>query len=308
MNGKMLGFIGLGAMGKHMASNLLKAGHPMFVYDASPPAMEFMREQGAVPCSGVADLAERADFVLLSLPNGKIVESVVKGESGLFAHRKPGMCVVDTSTVSPATSRSLAEAARTVGIRFADAPVSGGVSGAEAGTLTVMVGCEDDLYAELLPILGVIGRNFFHVGDPGAGNAMKIVNNLLLGANMASLAEALTLGAKLGLKTTVMSNIISVSSGRSYALETRLDSRILTGNYEGGFAIDLQYKDLKLAMEAAGDVSAPIPMAASAAMVYEAARAQGMNRLDIAAVVRVWEALNGVQVTGGDDTSTPCIR
>jgi 2-hydroxymethylglutarate dehydrogenase len=291
-----VGFIGVGAMGKPMAKNLLAAGHEVFIFDINSANVQELEKEGAKACAGNKDLAGKAELIITSLPNAKIVETVMTGREGIFENCRPGTVIMDMSSVAPGSTKAMAKIAEQSGLQYIDAPVSGGVAGATAGTLTIMVGCNKETFEKVSPVLKVLGKNIYHVGETGSGDAVKIVNNLLLGANMAALAEALVLGAKMGLKAQVMKDVISVSSGRSYALEAKFDKFIMADSFDTGFAVDLQYKDLGLALEAARDTCCPLPLTAAAMEVFEAARAKGLNRKDISSVVKVWEDLIGIRI------------
>jgi 2-hydroxymethylglutarate dehydrogenase len=292
----IIGFIGVGAMGNPMAQNLLKNGYKVNVYDLVPEQVKNLVELGAVSCPSGTEVARNSDLVITSLPNAKIVESVMTGPEGVIANCKPGTVIMDMSSVAPSTTQQMAKIASKAQVHYIDAPVSGGVAGASAGTLTIMVGCEPEIFDQIQPVLNVLGKNIFHVGPAGAGDAIKIVNNLLLGCNMAALAEALVLGVKCGLSPETMRDVIKVSSGRSYAFEAKVDKFILANQFNGGFAVDLQFKDLGLALDAGKDVSTPLPMTALATQVFGAARAKGLNKQDISSVIKVWEDLTGVEV------------
>ena len=274
-----IGFIGLGAMGKPMACNLIAAGYEVHAFDVMEAAVKEMEGKGAIGAATAGELAARVDVILCSLPNAKIVEGVM-------------------SPVAPNSTKAMAQKAAQKGISYIDAPVSGGVSGATAGTLTIMVGADDETFQKVKPVFDVLGKNIYHIGEVGGGDAIKMVNNLLLGCNMAALAEGLTLGVKCGLSVETMKEVISVSSGRSYALEAKLEKFIMADQFTGGFAVDLQYKDLGLALEASRDEKVPLPMTAAAVQVYEAARAKGQGREDMSSVVKVWEDLTGAKIRG----------
>jgi len=295
-----IGFIGVGAMGKPMARNLLKAGYAVYVFDLMPANVQELQGEGAIACTSGTDVASKADMVVTSLPNAKIVEAVMTGPSGVIASCKPGTVIMDMSSVAPATTKQMAKIASECGVKYIDAPVSGGVAGAQAGTLTIMVGSDAETFEKISPVLNVLGKNIYHVGDAGSGDAIKIVNNLLLGCNMAALAEALVLGVKCGLAPEKMNEVIKVSSGRSYAFEAKYEKFILADAFEGGFAVDLQHKDLGLALDAGKDVNVPLPITAAATQVFEAARAKGLNRQDMSAIIKVWEDLTGVQVRSSE--------
>ena len=223
-----VGFIGLGAMGKNMAKNLLKAGLDMVVTDAYAPAMQALTDMGAEGKGTAGEVAAAVDVVCSSLPNSAILKNVTLGEGGILQHLKPGGLHIDFSSVEPAVARELDAHYREKGCAFMDAPVSGGMSGAEAGSLTIMVGASEQDFARAKPLLEHVGNNINLMGPVGSGQSMKLVNNLLLGVNMVAVAEALTLGVKLGLRPQVMYDIISRSSGSSYALERKAKSFIQT--------------------------------------------------------------------------------
>lgn len=291
-----VGFIGLGAMGKNMAKNLRKAGFALAVTDLFAPAVKELEEMGAVAKANAGEVAAASDVVCSSLPNSAILRNVALGADGVLAHLKPGGLHIDFSSVEPALVRDLAAKYKEKGCAFVDAPVSGGMSGAEAGTLTIMVGADDEDFAKAKPVMEPIGSKINHMGGVGAGQSMKLVNNLLLGANMVAVAEALTLGAKLGLKAQVMYDIIGQSSGRSYALESKGKNFIMKGNFAPGFAIDLQYKDLELAVSTAKSLTVPLPMGTQAQQFFEIARGKGWGREDISAVIKFFEELAQVEV------------
>jgi len=291
-----IGFIGLGAMGRPMASNVLKAGYELTVFDVVKTAVEQMVEQGAKTASTPREVAEHCDVVLISLPNAKIVEAVMTSEDGLLAGAHKGQIFIDLSSVTPEHSRRMAKLAETKGVDYMDAPVSGGVSGAMAGTLTMMVGGSESALAQCQDILQVIGKKIFHAGSVGAGDAVKLVNNLLLGINMAAVAEAMTLGVKAGLDPKVLLEIISVSSGRSYALEAKVPGFILKGNFEPGFAVDLQYKDLEMAVQTGKELGMPLLLTNVAQQVYETAKAKGLGRKDISSIITLSEETAQVTV------------
>ena len=296
-----IGFIGLGAMGRPMASNLLSAGYEVHAFDVVEAAVKELEAKGAVGHGAASELAGQVDVIICSLPNAKIVEGVMCGENGVLDRCKQNAIIIDMSSVVPNSTREMAKKAAAKGVHYIDAPVSGGVSGAAAGTLTIMVGADDETFAKVKPIFDVLGKNIYHVGEVGGGDAIKMVNNLLLGCNMAALAEALALGVKCGLSVETMKQVISVSSGRSYALDAKLEKFIMAGQFAGGFAVDLQYKDLGLALEASRDERVPLPMTAAASQVYEMARAKGQGREDMSSVVKVWEDLTGAKIHGETD-------
>ncbi len=291
-----LGFVGLGAMGKPMAKRLIGLGHDLFVYDVVKKAVEELVEDGAVMCSSPCEVAKATQLTFLSLPNSAIVIRVVSGIEGVLAGAAEGHTIIDLSSVDPNSTRMLAAEAKKKGIDYMDAPVSGGVSGAEAGSLTIMLGAPATSVEKVLPILSLLGKKIVHVGDVGAGDAVKIVNNLLLGANMAALAEALVLGRIMGLEAEKMEKIIGQGSGKSYVLDAKMRNFIMKGNFQPGFAVNLQYKDLGLALDAARDSKMPLPMTSQAIQLFEMARARGYGDEDMSSVIKIWEELMEIEV------------
>lgn len=285
-----IGMIGLGAMGLPMAKNLAKAGMKVYGYNrtSEKPRQELARCGGMI-CASISEAVQEADAVLSSLPNSQVVEDTMLGRDGVLASCPTGCCIVDLSSVSPATSRKIGKAAKEKGVLYADAPVSGGTGGAEKGTLTIMFGGEKETWKKVQPVLKVLGSRLIYVGDIGSGDAVKLVNNLLLGCNMAAVAEALSLGKELGLSEEVMKEIIGSSSGNSYVFQAKMDGFILPGQFEGGFATELQYKDLNLALDAAKEALVPLPMTAAASQIYAASRSLGNGRKDISSVIQLWQ-------------------
>ncbi|MCB8816023.1 NAD(P)-dependent oxidoreductase [Desulfosporosinus shakirovi] len=291
-----VGFIGIGVMGKPMAKNILGAGYSLFVNDVNEVAVQELVVDGAKKVQSPRELAQEVDVVITMLPNGGIVEQVLLGEQGIFAGAKPGFTIIDMSSVAPTFTHKMAKLAFEQQIGYIDAPVSGGVKGARAGTLTIMVGGEKELVERYQSLLEVMGKNIYHVGKAGAGDAVKIVNNLLLGVNMAAAAEAFVLGTKLGLDPKVLLEIIGVSSGNSYALAAKMPNFVFKGQFEAGFAIDLQYKDLELAIQTAKEAKVPMILTNVAQQVFEQARAAGLGREDISAVIKPLEDLLNLKV------------
>jgi 3-hydroxyisobutyrate dehydrogenase-like beta-hydroxyacid dehydrogenase len=207
-----------------------------------------------------------------------------------------GCVLVDTSTVSPSTIKRIAAIARERGVEVLDAPVSGGVAGARAATLTVMVGGDKGVFERCQEVLSVIGKNVYHVGDVGSGNAVKLVNNLMSLVSVLALSEGMVLGTKAGVDPEALHRVIKVSTGSSYALEVKLPNLISKGRFEAGFAIDLACKDLGLAIDLGREMGVPLFVTNVAQQVYELARARGMGRLDHTAVIKLLEEAAQVEV------------
>ncbi|WP_372714124.1 NAD(P)-dependent oxidoreductase [Ilyobacter sp.] len=291
-----VGFIGLGVMGKSMAINILNSGHKLKVYDVIEESMIELKEKGAEIGDSTADTCEGCDVIMTSLPNSKIVEEVILGKNGVLEGAEKGSIIVDLSSITPKVIQNIYEKCADKGIEVIDAPVSGGAKGAEEGTLTIMVGGKAEVLEKVKPILECIGKKINYVGQIGAGDTVKLINNLLLGVNMVACAEALALGTKAGIKPDVLYEIISQSSGSSYALKAKYENFISQGNFEPGFMIDLQYKDLELAISTAKDLNAPMFMGNIAQQIFETARAEGLGKKDISAVINLYEKWLNISV------------
>jgi 3-hydroxyisobutyrate dehydrogenase len=284
-----VGFIGLGNMGGGMAANLAKKGHDVHAYDLSEGALARAKAAGCLPVGSVADAAEGADAIVTMLPAGKHVADVY---TTLFDVALPSAILIDCSTIDVATAKQVAGAAMAKGLAAVDAPVSGGIGAANAGTLTFMVGGAAEAFDLAQPFLADMGKAVIHAGVNGAGQAAKICNNMLLGATMVATCEAFVLAQKLGLDPQTFYDISSVSSGQSWSMtsyaplpgvgpDTPADH-----DYQGGFAAALMLKDLRLAMSAAADTGADTPMGAKAAERYEAFADAGKGGMDFSAIIQ----------------------
>ncbi|MEW6662508.1 MAG: NAD(P)-dependent oxidoreductase [Bacillota bacterium] len=291
-----IGYIGLGKMGKPMVLNLLKAGYGVTVTDINLQVRAELESFGAKSASSPREVAAASEIIITSLPTPQIVEQVVMGDDGVLAGAKAGTVLVDMSTVTPETIRKIALAATPKEVRVLDAPVSGGEAGAKAATLTIIVGGEQETFEKCRPILEVLGKKIYHVGDVGAGQAVKLINQLLFGINVAALGEALVLGVKAGIKPQTMFEILSESAGNSYALQTRFPNFIAKGNFKPGFAIDLIAKDLGLVANMAKENNMILPLGGLAEQVYRTVQLLGSGGLDIAGVITMYEKLTGVEV------------
>ncbi|KMQ75063.1 3-hydroxyisobutyrate dehydrogenase [Marinobacter subterrani] len=288
-------FIGLGNMGGPMASNLVKAGHEVTVFDLSKDAVAALVSEGAKTAGTAHEAANGAECVITMLPAGQHVEAVYLGDDGLLARLPAGTLVIDSSTIAPETARGVAEVARAKDIPFLDAPVSGGVGGAKAGTLTFICGGAEDAFNKARPILDAMGKNIFHAGDHGSGQVAKICNNMLLAILMAGTSEALALGVKNGLDPAVLSEIMKQSSGGNWALNVYnpwpgvMDGVPASRGYEGGFLVNLMNKDLGLAFDNAVKNHAAIPMGSLARNLFELHAGQGNGTLDFSSIQRLYK-------------------
>ncbi len=289
-----IAFIGLGNMGGPMAANLAKAGHAVKAFDLSAQACQAAREQGVEVAASVAEAVAGAGTVISMLPASRHVESLYLGDAGVLAQLATGALVIDCSTIAPASAQKVAQAALERGIRMIDAPVSGGTAGAAAGTLTFIVGGPAESLELARPALQAMGRNIFHMGDAGAGQVAKLCNNMALAVIMGVTAEAIALGAAHGLDPKVLSQMMAVSTGRSWATEVCnpwpgvLENAPASRGYSGGFGNDLMLKDLGLAVEAAIGSGATIPLGELARNLYAMNRNQGRGGLDFSSVVKLF--------------------
>lgn len=284
-----IAFIGLGNMGGGMAANLAGAGHEVHAFDLSAEALARAAQAGCHPAASARAAADGAEAVVTMLPAGRHVETV---QAEILGGLVPGALLIDCSTIDVATARSVAEAAVARGFMAVDAPVSGGIAAAAAGTLTFMVGGAPDAFERARPYLAAMGKAVIHAGGSGAGQAAKICNNMVLGATMIATCEAFRLAEKLGLEAQAFFDIASVSSGQSWSLTSYCPvpgvgpTTPADHDYQGGFAAALMLKDLRLAREAAAQVGADTPMGTRAAERYEAFVAAHPDPIDFSAIIK----------------------
>ncbi|MAD90085.1 MAG: 3-hydroxyisobutyrate dehydrogenase [Pseudoalteromonas sp.] len=289
-----IGFIGLGNMGGPMAINLVKAGHEVRVFDLSPDAIATLVEAGATAVNAVEEVCDSADFVVSMLPAGKHVKAIYTGENGLVNHLSKNTLVIDCSTIDAESAQFVGKALGEAGIKFVDAPVSGGVAGAAAGTLTFIVGGSTACFELANTILPNMGKNIYHAGDIGAGQVAKICNNMLLSILMAGTSEALQMGIDHGLDPKVLSEIMLNSSGRNWTLELYnpcpdvLENVPSSNGYKPGFMVDLMAKDLGLAQQAAQQTNSATPMGALAKNLYNLMQNQGKGAEDFSAIFKLY--------------------
>ncbi|VVN24956.1 3-hydroxyisobutyrate dehydrogenase [Pseudomonas fluorescens] len=286
-----IAFIGLGNMGAPMARNLIKAGHALNLFDLNQTVLKELAELGGSISDSPRDAAQGAELVITMLPAATHVRSVWLNEDGVLAGIGNGVPAVDCSTIDPQTARDVAAAAARQGVVMADAPVSGGTGGAQAGTLTFMVGATPELFATLQPVLAQMGRNIVHCGAVGTGQIAKICNNLLLGISMVGVSEAMALGDALGIDTQVLAGIINSSTGRCWSSDTYnpwpgvIETAPSSRGYTGGFGADLMLKDLGLATEAARQAKQPVILGAVAQQLYQSMSQRGEGGKDFSAII-----------------------
>jgi len=291
-----LGFIGLGKMGAPMSRNLLKKGFELTVYDIRKEAVEQIVSAGARAASSIKEVAEVSEVILTSLPTPSIVEEVILGTGGVLDEARKGSVIIDTSTVSPSTSRKIAVAAEKKGVEALDAPVSGGPYRAAEGTLTVMVGGKKEVYERCLDIFRAIGTNIFYTGPAGSGTVTKLINNLMSLGNVIVMCEAIILGIKAGVPWKILHQVISTGTGRSYALEWKLPNLIAPRKFEGGFPIDLACKDLSLITDLAKELDSPLFVGSIVEQLYRLAKNKKLGDKDHTAVSIILQEIAGVEI------------
>jgi 3-hydroxyisobutyrate dehydrogenase len=257
---KTVGVVGLGNMGRGMALSAKRGGFTVLGFDANPDSVRALGEEGVLGCASIAQIASRAEVLVLSLPTSAIVEQVVFGEGGVLASAKPGLIVVDTTTADPDSTRKVAAALAEAGIRFIDGPVSGGPKGAATATMTMVLGGADEDVAAVQPLLNAISARQVHVGPPGAGHVTKLINNLLTGVHLLVTSEAVRAAEAVGVDKQRLIEALNGGSGKNSATLTNYPTWILNGKFDSGFTMKLMRKDMRLAMallESEG-VSAPV--------------------------------------------------
>lgn len=290
-----IGFIGLGNMGLPMATNLLKAGHALTAFDLNKDACKKLEAQGARIAEKITDCAADADFLISMLPSGLIVQNIYIHNDKLLERCDSKTLVIDCSTIAAADAKQVAEAAAQKGIAMIDAPVSGGVAGATAASLSFLCGGKKEDVEKAKQVLSLMGKNIFHAGDSGSGQTAKICNNMLLAIHMAGTAEALKLGVNNGLDPKVLSDIMLASSGRNWSLEVYnpypgvMDNVPASREYSGGFMVNLMLKDLGLALDTAKASNSHAPMGTLAQQLYSVLKEHGLGELDFSAVQKLFE-------------------
>src|SRR5499427_969 len=293
-----VGFIGVGNMGNPMAYNVLKASNPMIVFDMNPKAMENLIQAGAKRAGSPREVVENSEICFTSLPASPDVEAIYLESGGLVDRAKPGTILIDLSSVLPSTPRKIEPRAKQRGVHFLEAPVSGGVSGARAATLAIMVGGEAEPLQRAKPVLRAIAPNIFHVGPVGAGNTVKAINNMMACVNGLAMMEGLALGMKAGLDPMVIYEVVKASSGGSKALE-RIPKALIPRDFEPGFKVVLMNKDLETFTTIAKDLHVPVSFVNVAQRYEQMALAAGLGEQDTTVVMTVIERLAAIQVPRG---------
>jgi 3-hydroxyisobutyrate dehydrogenase len=288
-----VGFVGLGNMGGPMARNLINAGHSLKVFDLDEDKVNMLVQAGATRAESVADAVGGVEMVVSMVPEGRHVSEVYLGEGGVIAAADAGTLLIDSSTIDVATAQAVAAAAAEAGFEMVDAPVSGGVGGAEGATLTFMCGGEAAAVAKARPLLEGMGKNIVHAGAAGLGQAAKICNNMLAGISCAAVAEAFVLGERLGLDHQTLFDILATSSGQTWFMMANcpvpgpVPAATVHRNFEPGFMAALMAKDLRLSQAAARDTKAATPLGAQATALFSLLENAGYGEKDCAAVIKL---------------------
>ena len=291
-----IGFIGVGNMGGPMCRNIIRnTNHEVVVFDVNPDAVKACTDLGASSGGSVADVAARCDVVITSLPLPRIVEDVTLGANGIAANAKPGTVFIDLSTNSPATAKRVNEGMKAKGIAMLEAPVSGGTSRATDGTIVIMVGGDETVFEQNLPLLKSFSGEVIHLGEIGFGSTAKLINNMLAFCNAAAAAEALMMGKRSGIDMMKLDSVIRNASGMSSAYGN-MSNKALAGDYKPSFALNLAHKDLRLALEMADELGVPGMIAPQVMNLMRMARGMGLGESDSAAVMRVYETALGEDV------------
>ena len=295
MPDKELGFIGVGRMGIHMAGRLIDAGYAVTVFDTNETAMQRLEQRGAKHAGSAADVASKCETVLVSLPTPDIVKAVALGKNGVIEGGKAKV-FVDLSTTGPRVAKEVAEGLAKKGITAVDAPVSGGPSGAEKGTLAMMIACPRALADELRPVIEVLGK-FFYIGEePGLGQTMKVINNLLSATAITITSEAMVMGVKAGLDPTTMLDVINAGSGRNTATADKFPRCVVPRRFDFGFTTALLYKDIKLCLDEAEALGVPMIVSNAVRQLMAIGKAAQGPDADITEFVKPLEKLAGVEV------------
>lgn len=290
-----IGFIGLGIMGKPMAHNLLKAGHPLVVFNRSRQAVDKLAANGARAAESPKDVAVQSEVVITMLPDSPQVEEVITGPGGVLEGVREGLIVIDMSTISPIVTRQLATRLTERGAAMLDAPVSGGDKGAIAGTLSIMVGGDEAIFSRCLPIFQTLGKNIVHVGESGAGQVVKACNQIVVALTIEAVSEALVLGSKAGVDPAKIIQVLSGGLAANRVMELRGEG-MLSHSFAPGFRIRLHQKDLGIALAAGRAYEVPLPVTALVDQMLTALIVEGRGDLDHSALLTHLEDLAGHQI------------
>lgn len=296
-----LGFVGLGVMGRPMASHLAAAGYPMTLYDVVPGRAQELAATlaGASAATTPAELATRADIVVTMVPNGAVVQALVEGADGLLRGLRPGTLLLDTSSSEPWLTEATGRALAAAGVTMVDAPVSGAEWGAKAAELVFMVGGAAADLDRVRPLLEHMGKSIFHVGGLGAGHAMKCLNNLITSVNLLALSEGLAVGKRYGLDPSAMVDVLNVSTGMSWVAQTHIKQRVISRRFDDPFKLALMVKDIGIAMALARSTGTPAPLSELAQKMWRAAGTEAEPETSVSELVRWVERQTGTEISAG---------
>jgi len=293
---KRVGFIGLGIMGKPMALNLLKAGYPLTVWNRTKSKMDDLVAMGAYGASSPKEVAERSDVVITMVTDSPDVEDVLLGSNGVIHGGRPGLIVIDMSTISPLVTRRISSELAKRGIKMLDAPVSGGEKGAKEATLSIMVGGPRDAFEECLPIFECLGKKITYMGQTGMGQTAKLCNQVICALNIQAVCEGLMLGAMAGLDLKRLLEAVSAGAASSWML-LNLGPKMIERDFKPGFKIRHQQKDLRLALELAAELKLPLPGTALVQQMLRIAEAEGLGEEGTQAAIAAMEKIAGRKIT-----------
>ena len=291
---KKIGFVGLGIMGKPMAKNLLKAGYELTVFDINQDAVNEVVAAGGVAAKTAKEVAAQSEAVITMLPNSPHVKTAVLGENGVLEGAKPGLILIDMSSIAPLAAQEVAAAVAKKGVEMIDAPVSGGEPKAIDGTLSIMVGGKQEIFDRCVELLSKMGKSVVRCGDIGAGNTTKLANQIIVALNIAALSEAMVLATKAGVDPELVFNAIRGGLAGSTVMEAKAPM-ILAGNFKPGFKIDLHIKDLANAIETGHDVGVPLPLTSSVMEILQALKVDGKGQNDHSGIAMYYEKMAKIE-------------
>ena len=298
MKGPQIGFVGLGIMGKPMAKNLLKAGYPLTIYNRNPDPLEELASEGAIIAPSSKEVAQRTQVNITMLPDSADSEDAILGDDGVLQGAQEGSTIIDMSSIAPLVSRRIAAEAAKMKVEMLDAPVSGGEPAAIAGALAIMVGGKQDVFDRCLPILDVMGRSVVRVGDVGAGNFVKLANQIIVAANIEAIGEAFVLAQKAGIDPDLVFQAIRAGLAGSNVLEAKAPM-IMERNFKPGFRIRLHQKDLHNALFTGKELGVPLPVTSLVQQMLGALIVRGKGENDHSAIVNFIEDLANVEIKKG---------
>ncbi len=291
-----IGFVGLGNMGFPMAGRLLQGGYDLIVYDTNQEQIDKIASLGATPASSLQSLAEQVPVIILMLPNSQVVESVVFGDAGLIGALRDSAVIIDMSTSIPSATKHIGATLGQKGVVFVDAPVSGGVRKAEAGTLTIMVGGSEETYTAITPILETMGSTIVHTGPLGSGHTIKVLNNMLSATHFLATVEILCAGVNLGMQPENMLAVINASTGRNLSSELKVPNYVLNRTFNSDFSMDLMCKDIAIAVSLINDGKTPAFLPGIVAQIWNMANAKGKRKFDHTEIARLYEDWLGCEL------------